>query len=78
MMVATHRVVGVLEWPAGAEPASHVLDTASDDVRLADRGPADRILSLRLPLAEDPALVLTADVSQLRRDLQRLFEEHAG
>ena len=75
MIVATHRVVGLLEWPIGSEPSPDVLAVLERDPLSGD--PASGcVLSLRLPVADNQtANVLAADVSQLRRDLQRLFNE---
>ena len=71
MIVATHRVVGVLEWPLGSEPSSEVLAMVSHDDQEAIES---RVVSMRVPLG-DQATVLTADFSQLRRDLHQLFED---
>jgi hypothetical protein len=73
MIVATHRVVGLLEWPIDSEPSPEMLTVLNHDP-VRDL-PSGHILSLRLPVADAQTTVLAADVAQLRRDLQRLFQD---
>jgi hypothetical protein len=74
MIVATHRVVGVLEWPIDSEPTPEMLTVMNHDPLLGDL-PNGHILSLRVPVPNSQATVLAADVPQLRRDLHRLFQD---
>jgi hypothetical protein len=77
MTVATHRVVGTLEWPAGTDAASVVTMSAAQPILAEHDDPGLRVLSLRLPVSDSPhPAILSADVVQLRRDLQRLFDEY--
>lgn len=78
MIVATHRVVGVLEWPTSSEQAADVLAKVYHELP-GQEEPNSCVLSLRLPMTETPSsTVLTADVSRLRRDLQQLFDAFPG
>jgi hypothetical protein len=75
-MLATHRVIGLQEWPGDAELTPEVLDILRTDVGHA---PQLMVLSLRLPVAEVPRMeVLSADLNQLRVDLDELYTAMDG
>ena len=76
MIVATHRVVGLLEWPIDSEPTPEMITLLTPDPLLGEVS-SGHILSLRVPVGNGQTTVLAADVPQLRRDLQRLFQEFA-
>ena len=59
MIVATHRVIGLLEWPLNSEPTPEMLTLLNHEPLLGDL-PNGRILSLRLPVPDSHTTVLSS------------------
>ena len=76
MTVTTHRVVGLLEWPPGAELSPEILGRLKQEL-LTNDDTTFRVLSVRVPLGES-ALTAAADLSQLRIDLEQLSRQLCG
>ncbi len=75
MAAATHRVIGVLEWPARIDLPLDVLETLKCHVLPANRDAPRRIVSVRLPRCDrGESEMLTADIGQLGSDLRGLFD----
>ena len=73
MIVATHRVIGLLEWPINSEPTPEMLTFLNHEPLLGDF----RTVKFCPFVFRSPTVTrrcVAADVPQLRRDLQRLFQ----
>ena len=76
MSTAVHRVVGIVEWPERMGSLPELPAILADEILQVDASIPTRIFSWRLPLADrSTPTVLSADIVQLRSDLQDLFDE---
>jgi hypothetical protein len=75
MTLTNHRVVGLLEWPAGLEIAPALLQSLPSELLPGRTTTPGKVLSLRVPVAEIYTEQLSTNLSQLRLDLESLFAE---
>lgn len=73
MTNTTHRVVGLMDWPAGSDLTAELVEFLQQEVMTQ----TDDTCVLSARIARDGTICSTpADLSQLGRDLEQLFVRH--